>query len=131
MKKTKKTMLILPLPLLLAGCLVEVRTVADPRPELDRARVEAREAASQPGPATSLQVVAWDPDEHKLVRAKLPLWLVHKAAEHGDVDWGGEVGEDVGERLRRLRLRDLEKAGRGALVEVVDEDGTEVLVWLR
>ncbi len=31
----------------------------------------------------------------------------------------------------RLRLEDIEKAGRGILVEVEEEDGDQVLVWLR
>jgi hypothetical protein len=30
-----------------------------------------------------------------------------------------------------VRLEDVEKAGRGALVEVEEEDGDQVLVWLR
>ena len=72
-----KKMLPALLPLLLTGCLVEVKTVSDPGPELARARAE------------------------------------------------------VGDCLKKVRLRDLEKMGRGALVEVEDEDGTQVLVWLR
>jgi hypothetical protein len=127
-----KKMLPAVLPLLLAGCLVEVKTVSDPGPELDRARAEVRELASQPGPATSLHVVAWERDERKLVKVNLPLWLVHKvAAGRDDFDIEDEVGEDVGKCLKQVRLRDLEKVGRGALVEIDDPDGAQVLVWLR
>jgi hypothetical protein len=93
------------------------------------------ELASRPGPAHSLQVVAYDPDDRKLVRVGLPLWLVHRAGDLEDVDFGDEVGSDLGQDLGRslkgIRLRDLEKVGRGALVEVEDDDGTRVLVWLR
>jgi hypothetical protein len=130
-----KTMLVAALPLVLGGCLVEVKTVDDPGPALARARAEVEELASRPGPAKSLQVMAYDPDDRKLVRVGLPLWLVHKTADLGDVDIGDEVGEEIGEDLgrclKRVRLRDLERVGRGALVEVEDEDGTRVLVWLR
>jgi hypothetical protein len=127
-----KKMLPALLPLLLTGCLVEVKTVSDPGPELARARAEVSELASRPGPATSLHVVAWERDERKLVKVSLPLWVVHKIADgREDFDLGGEVSDEVGDCLKKVRLRDLEKMGRGALVEVEDEDGTQVLVWLR
>jgi hypothetical protein len=120
------------LPLVLGGCLVEVKTVDDPGPALNRARAEVAELASlPPGPATSLHVVAYDADERKLVRATLPLWLVHKAADLDEVDLGEEIGEDVGRCLKRVRLRELERVGRGALVEVEEGGSTRVLVWLR
>jgi hypothetical protein len=132
---SKKMLLTAALPLVLGGCLVEVKTVADPGPALARARAEVAELASRPGPAESLQLVAYDPDDRKLVRVGLPLWLVHKAGDLDDRELGDEVGEemgrDLGRCLKRVRLRDLEKVGRGALVEVEDEDGTQVLVWLR
>ena len=127
-----KKMLPALLPLLLTGCLVEIKTVSDPGPELDRARADATEVASRPGPAKSLQVVAWQRDERKLVKASLPLWLVHKVADgHDEFELGDEVSDEVEGCLRKVRLQDLEKVGRGALVEVEDEDGTQVLVWLR
>lgn len=131
----KRKLLIAAVPLVLSGCLVEVKTVADPGPALARARAEVEELASRPGPAQSLQVVAYDPDERKLVRVGLPLWLVHKAGDLDEMDLGDEVGDelgqDLGRRLKGVSLRDLEKVGRGALVEVEDDDGTRVLVWLR
>jgi hypothetical protein len=128
----KKKMLPVLAPLFLTGCLVEVRTVADAGPELDRARAEVRELQGKPGPATSLHVVAWGRDDRKLVRVNVPLWLVHKFADRKDeIDLDEEVGEDVSECLRKVRLADLEKMGRGALVEVEGDDGTQVLVWLR
>jgi hypothetical protein len=131
----KKKLLIAALPLVLGGCLVEVKTVADPAEALARARAEVADLASRPGPAHSLQVVAYDPDDRKLVRVGLPLWLVHKAGDLDEMDFGDEVGNEFGQGLGRslegVRLRDLEKVGRGALVEVEDDDGTRLLVWLR
>ena len=32
---------------------------------------------------------------------------------------------------RHVRLRDLERAGLGLLVEVEEEDGEQVLLWLK
>ena len=117
-----------------AGCLVEVRQVADPGRDFDRARAEAARVAGRPGPAHELNVLVYDPDDEKLVRVSLPMWLARKVArdEAGEIDLDDETGERVCERLgRRLRLEDVEKAGLGTLVEVEDDDGAQVLVWLR
>ena len=62
------------------------------------------------------------------------MWIARKIAKHegGETSFDDEVGERVQRRLEhRLRLEDLEKAGRGMVVEVEDEDGSQVLVWLR
>ena len=115
-----------------SGCLVEVRTVSNPGPELARARAEVEEAARHPGPAKSVHVIAYDPDERKLVKVDVPLWLVHKFKdEDEEIDFGHDISGRAADHLKQVRLRDLEKAGRGALVEVEDDDGTQVLVWLR
>jgi len=127
----KRVLAVAILPLIFGGCLVEVKTVADPGPALARARAEVDEIASHPGPAKSLQVLAYDADDRKLVRVDVPLWLVHKAADHEDIDLGDDMGDDVGRCLKRVKLRELEKVGRGALVEIEEDEGTRVLVWLR
>lgn len=119
---------------LTTGCLVEVRHVADPRAAFDRARAEAARVVGQPGPAHELNVLVYEPDDEKLVSVCLPMWLARKIAkqEAGDIDGGDEAAEHVRERLgHRLRLEDLEKAGLGTLLEVEDDDGSQVLVWLR
>jgi len=78
-----------------------------------------------------VQVLVYDPSDGELVRVSVPLWLARKAADEADFDLGEELGEKLEGRLRGIRLSELEKVGRGALVEVEDEDGTQVLVWLR
>lgn len=131
---TKKTPLLglLGLSLLASGCLVEVRTVSDPGPELRRARAEVEDVARHPGPAKSVHVIVYEPDERKLVKVDVPLWLVHKFKDQDDeIDLGHDISGRASDHLKRVSLRDLEKAGRGALVEVHDDDGTQVLVWLR
>jgi hypothetical protein len=118
--------------LLAAGCLVDVQRVADPRPAFARAREEAHRAAERSGRPDRLEVLVYDHDEGKLVRASLPLWLARELDRNGS-DWDGDeaVGR-AGERVRsRLRWKDIEKAGRGILAEVEEEEGDQVLVWLR
>jgi hypothetical protein len=77
----------------------------------------------------------YEPDDQQLVKVSIPFWLARKIAKHegGEIDFDDdEVGERVQRRLEhRLKLEDLEKAGRGTVVEVEDDDGSQVLVWLR
>ena len=123
---------LLGLSVFASGCLVEVRTASNPGPELARARAEVEEVARHPGPAKSVHVIAYDPDERKLVKVDVPLWLVHKFKdEDEEIDFGHEINGRASDHLKKVRLGDLEKVGRGALVEVEDDDGTQVLVWLR
>jgi hypothetical protein len=119
-----------------AGCLVQVETVRDARPEFDRARREASRFQGRPGPAHQLNVLVFDPDDHKLVRVSLPMWLVRKVEKKANGGDGIDIDFDADERAERavkrhLRLEDIEKAGLGVLVEVEEDDGEQVLVWLR
>src|SRR5262245_23021700 len=121
-----------------AGCLVEVKKVSDPRPIFQEAREEAKRLQGKPGPAHSVNVLVYEPDEHKLVRVNVPMWLVKKIkddVDDGDFDWDDDDHHDhgkTGRRIRRhIRLEDLEKAGLGVMIEVEDDDGGQVLVWLK
>jgi hypothetical protein len=119
-----------------AGCLVDVRRVSDPGPAFREAREEAARVQGKPGPARSLNVLVYEADERKLVRVSLPIWLVKKIqheVDDDDFDWDDDdVPARTGRRVRRhLRLEELEKAGLGLLVEVEEDDGARVLVWLR
>ena len=119
---------------LTTGCFVEVRHVSDPGRAFERARAEAAEVARHPGRAQQLNVLVYERDDQQLIKVSLPMWIARKIAKHegGEIDFDDEVGERVQRRLEhRLRLEDLEKAGRGMVVEVEDDDGSQVLVWLR
>jgi hypothetical protein len=112
--------------LLGTACLVEVHKVKDPGPAFDKARAQALRASRDGGQPGSLVVLAYDPDDGELARVAVPLWLCKKMKGEIELD-----GDDAAERaLGRLRWEDLEKAGAGVLVEVEDEDGEQVLVWL-
>ena len=123
--------------LLETGCIVQITKVADPRPIFQQARLEAGRHAGRPGRASEVNVLVYEPDEGRLIRVSLPLWLVRKMEHH--VDWDDiDVDDDDDDARhvrrvlkRRIRLEDIEKAGLGMLVEVDEEDGEQVLVWLK
>ncbi len=126
--------LVLGLALLQGGCLVSVEHVHDPAAAFARARAEAAAVAGRPGPAHHLNVLAYDPDEGELVHVSVPMWLARKAAHEGRFDVADEAGaEGKAARAvaRHVSLGDLERAGLGVLAEVQDDDGEQVLIWLR
>jgi hypothetical protein len=121
--------------LLETGCIVQITKVADPRPMFQAARLEASRYAGRPGKAREVNLLVYEPDEGQLIRVSLPMWVVRKMEHH--VDWDDvDVDDDDAEHVkrvlkRRIRLEDIEKAGLGMLVEVEEEDGEQVLVWLK
>ncbi|HEX6737290.1 MAG TPA: hypothetical protein VF310_03350 [Vicinamibacteria bacterium] len=118
-----------------SACLVQVSHVRDPGPLFREARAEAARFTGRPGPARQVNVLVWSPDEHELVRVSVPMWVVRQAVKHADwdeVDVGDADDRHLKEILkRRLNPQELEKAGLGLLVEVEEEEGEQVLVWLR
>jgi hypothetical protein len=117
------------LTLVLGGCLVSVKTVDDGAPHLARARAEAARVQGQAGQPGHLNVVVYDPSDHELVSVSAPLWLVRKV---GNMALGDDEGHDGEAFARRCLLpENLAKAGRGVLLEVDEEAGDQVLIWLR
>jgi hypothetical protein len=117
---------------LTAGCLVEIDRVADPGPAFAQARREAARYQGRSGPAHYVNVLVYDHDEGQLVRVSVPMWLARKVARDKDgLDL--DLGDGRAERTvrRHLRFEDLERAGLGVLVEVEEEGGDLVLVWLK
>jgi hypothetical protein len=117
------------------GCLVQITKVTDPGPLFEQARLEAGRYAGRPGRAHEVNVLVYEKDEGQLVRVSVPIWLVKKLEEHadrGDIDMGDADLDHVRRVVRRrIKVEDLEKAGLGTLVEVNEEDGEQVLVWLK
>lgn len=119
-----------------SGCLVQIEHVRDPRPHFEAARREAARLQGRPGPARELNVLVYDAGEQKLVRVSLPMWLARKIESR--VDWDKDEARDSEDKRRversvrrHVNLKEIEKAGLGLLVEVEDDDGEQVLVWLR
>jgi len=118
---------------LAAGCLVEIEKVTDPASSFAAARAEALRVQGKTGRPGHLEVLVYDRDEGQLIRASLPMWLVRKIDDGDDLelDFGDDDGGAVEKMRPHLRLEQIEKAGRGVLVEVEEEEGDQVLVWLR
>jgi hypothetical protein len=114
--------------LLGAGCYLEVDTVDDPGPAFAEARRQASRVEGRPGPPENLWALVYDNEKGELVRARFPVGVVENVDDGGiDLD----LGDEAEERVRaHLRLGDLEDAPLGPLVEVEEEDGDQVLVWL-
>ena len=140
MMRFARCLLAATLGLVSAGCLVQIETIRDPSAHFERARREAERFQGRPGPAHELNVLDYDADDHKLVRVQIPMWLARKIANK--VDWdddrrgddrrGDPDEERVKRALRRhVDLHEIERAGLGILVEVVEDGGEQVLVWLR
>jgi hypothetical protein len=121
------------------GCLVQITKVADPGPIFQQARLEAGRYAGKPGRAREVNVLVYEPAEQQLIRVSLPIWLVKKIERHvdrGEIDLDLDLDDDEADHVkrvlkRRLRMEDIERAGLGTLVEVDEEDGEQVLVWLK
>lgn len=128
------------------GCLVNVTHVSDPDRYFDEARRSARAVEGRKGPAHELRVLVYDASERKLVRVELPLGMVKRLTADGEFDWDlnfdGDGDSDICDskrhgcsearkKLRKYRGRDLEKLPLGPLVEVTEDDGERVFIYLR
>jgi hypothetical protein len=122
-----------------AGCLIQVSHTTNADAAFREARAEATRLAGGSGRASQVNVLVFDPDDEKLVRIRVPMWLarkVYRIAEPDgelEIDFDDDDGDgDLARRLRgRVSLEELEKAGPGLLVEVDEDGGEQVLVWLR
>jgi hypothetical protein len=123
------------LALLQAACLVEIHHVREADAAFRAAREEVAREQGRPGRPHRLNVLVFDPSDGELVKVSMPLWLARKVQGHihwQDDDGGGDTTDRVARRLaRRVTVDDLAKAGRGLLADVEDDDGSQVLVWLR
>ena len=98
---------------------------------------EAAGLAGRGGGASQVNVLVFDPDDEKLVRIRVPMWLAKKVYRIAEPDGELEIDLDGDDRdlarhlSRSVSLEALEKSGPGLLVEVDEDDGEQVLVWLR
>jgi len=123
------------------GCLVNITHVSNPDRYFEEARRSANAVAGQDGPAKELRVLVYDASERKLVRVELPLSLVRRLADNEDFDWdldshdlchsGSRGCADARRKLRKFSGKDLDKLPLGPLVEVTEDDGERVFVYLR
>ena len=80
-------------------------------------------------PLASLRVLAYDPDDGKLVRVSIPFWLLRLAPTGKRMSFLSENGVDFDSDRVHLTLEDLERRGPGLILDHTDRQGSLVLVW--
>jgi hypothetical protein len=73
-----------------------------------------------------LYVMAFDPDDGRVVRLAIPFWLLRLKTGGGNIDFNGNKMnlEDL-----RLSVAELERFGPSLIVDHASADGNRVLVW--
>jgi hypothetical protein len=112
-----------------------VASLGAPRPlyELD-ATDEPRlvkpfnEIPSAGSPSDTLWMLAWDPEQDRLVRVSLPFWLLRVGSRKVKIMHGAH-GFDF-ERLN-LDIDELERIGPALVFDYRNQDGARVLLWTR
>jgi hypothetical protein len=76
----------------------------------------------------ALRVLAFDPDENKLVRVSIPFWLIRlMPGKH--FSFLNDNGIDFDADRIRLTARDLERLGPSLILDEQDRHGAYVIVW--
>jgi len=85
-----------------------------------------RKPAPQAKTPESVNVLAYDPDEERLVRLSIPFWLLRLKTGDASIDFNGRKMdlEDL-----RLSVEDLERFGPTLIAEHKTPDGSHVIVW--
>ena len=104
--------------------LIEMRRNDEP---LLHKELITREAVDRP--LESLRVLAYDPDDEKLVRISIPFWLLRLAPSNKRMSFLNENGVDFDSERVHLTLEDLERRGPGLVLDHKDRRGSLVLVW--
>ena len=86
-----------------------------------------RERPAGAQPPQDLHVLAFDPDDEKVVRLTIPFWLL-KLGDSGSIDLGPSRRRiDLGGS--RLQISDLERFGPTLILDHRGSNGERVLVW--
>jgi hypothetical protein len=77
-------------------------------------------------PPESINVLAFDPDDGRIVRVSVPFWLVRMKMRGATIDLNGKHMdlEDL-----KLTVEDLERFGPTLIVDHRNASGERVLVW--
>ena len=97
----------------------------DKRGQFVRAHTDRAVKPQQKTP-DHLYVLAFDPDDGRIVRFRVPFWLLRWKAGNATIDLNGNRMdlEDL-----RLTVEDLERFGPSVIVDHQSADGDRVLVW--
>ena len=85
-----------------------------------------RAAAVDAKPPDTLHVMAFDPDDERIVRLRIPFWLLRLKTGNATIDFNGQRMdlEDL-----RLSVDDLERFGPALIVDHRNASGERALVW--
>jgi hypothetical protein len=92
----------------------------------DEPAVNRTEPPASPAPIDALHVMVWQPDEQKLFKMAIPMWLVRLS---GDKPMRISPGRHRSDLDLRLTVRDLERHGPGLIVNQNGRRGEHVIVW--
>jgi len=90
-----------------------------------RAEVNRRPQPSGVTPE-ALHVMAWDPDEERLVSARMPLWLL-RLGDDETVDFSAGDSDIIGDL--DLNIADLDNHGPGLVLDYQEPDRERVRRW--
>ncbi len=95
------------------------------RPRLSRALESLPTSPTKP---EHLVVLAWDPDDERIVKVTLPFWLLRLGRRNINV-----LDHEGGFNLERLNLdvNELERVGPLLLMDFRSPSGERVLIWTR
>jgi len=89
--------------------------------------IVSNDRPAKPGePIDAIHILVWDPDQGRVVRFNVPLWLLRMSKGHPI-----KIQHDGDEAPVRLKLTaaDLEKRGPGLILDHKDAGGQRILVW--
>ena len=85
-----------------------------------------RPTPAQVKPPELLNILAYDPDDHQIVKLSIPFWLLRLKTGGATIDFNGRQMdlEDL-----KLSVDDLERYGPTLIAEHKAPDGSRVIVW--
>jgi hypothetical protein len=79
---------------------------------------------SSPNQPEHLWILAWDPDEERMVKVSLPFWLLEMGRRRIDVNTDGFDLDDLD-----LDVKELRRIGPALVLDFRETTGERVLIW--
>ncbi|MEW6455324.1 MAG: hypothetical protein AB1410_01240 [Acidobacteriota bacterium] len=106
--------------------------IYDPNPYFKNAmkRIEKihKKDPKREGPVSSMKILVYEKDEHKLIKLTIPFWLLNFGLDVAEASENKKYYRRS-EDFHYTDLKKLKEAGPGLLIQV-DEEDSKVLIWL-
>jgi hypothetical protein len=79
---------------------------------------------SSPNQPEYLWILAWDPDDERIVKVSLPFWLLEMGRQRIDVNTDGFDLDDLD-----LDVKELRRIGPALVLDFRETTGERVLIW--